>query len=92
MSETGNGNGSKLEAFTESVSLRLVARGAMIITPLLLGYFGILFDRALTKLDDVDRRLLVMETRARTIDEMRGAAPSTTNITIPPAALPPPGD
>lgn len=77
-----NGNGSKIEAITESIAVRLVARASMVATPMMLAIFGwILIEawneqKAFNKLTDtrmrsVENRLLTLEIE-RNAGQQRG--------------------
>ncbi len=88
-----NGNGSKIEAMTESIAMRLIARASMVATPVLLAVFAWVFveawsvqqktaERIADKLDDLDRRVLVIETRTQVLDDVK------TNGIPPRARLP----
>ena len=104
----GNGNASRLEAVTESVWVRSVARISMMATPVLLvvgGWLGMEYLAAQKKAWDdqaalneklVDR-LSDVSNRVLVIEterrmEGRYERRSRQPTHLPPAALPPPGD
>jgi hypothetical protein len=70
-----NGNGSKIEAITESIVVRLVARASMVATPLMLAIFGWILveawseQKAFNKLTDA--RLRSVEDRLLTIEVLK---------------------
>lgn len=100
----GNGAGAKIEAVTESVTVRLVSRAAMVATPVLIAIFGwILMEiwneqKALNKelaagLQNLNTRVLTIEVkREMEGKDTRRHGRSSRTFELPPAALPPPED
>ena len=87
-----NGNGSKIEAVTESVAMRLVARASMVATPFVLALLGWMTievwndQKALNKefaeaLGKLNERVITIEVERRV--EERAARRSRRSATVP---------
>lgn len=95
-----NGSGSKIEAVTESVTMRLVARASMVVTPFLIAIFGWALVEAWEAQKEfnhlTDQRIRQVEDRVLTIEIKRSGGPRARDRaqldTIPPGAMLPNDD